>query len=169
MRSICLSLLCACEALVSLARKRSTNSMQLRDFALLVFVGGEQLLLAGLALDEVFVVVAAIADELALADFHDAADELVQKLAVVRDDQDRAGITLQIFLEPEQRLEVEMVRRFVEQQQVRLLRRAAARGARASPSRRSSRAPAGRNPFRESRGRRGSAWPWPRAGSRPVR
>ena len=40
----------------------------------------------------------------------------------MRDDQDRAGVALQIVLEPEQRLEVEMVGRLVQQQQVRLLR-----------------------------------------------
>ena len=50
MRSICLSLLCACVALVFLARKRLTNSIRRRDFALLVFVGGQQLLLVRLAL-----------------------------------------------------------------------------------------------------------------------
>ena len=46
---------------------------------------------------------------------------LIEKFAVVRNDHDRAGIRRQIFLEPEQRLEVEMVGRFVEHQQVRLL------------------------------------------------
>ena len=60
MRSICLSLLCACEALLALARKRSANSCRRVNFALLVFVGGEELLLRGFALDEVIVVIAAI-------------------------------------------------------------------------------------------------------------
>jgi hypothetical protein len=46
---------------------------QVRDLALLVFVGREQLFLGGFALDEVVVVVAAIPDEFALADLHDAA------------------------------------------------------------------------------------------------
>ena len=40
----------------------------------------------------------------------------------MRDDQDRAGVALQIFLEPEQRFEVEVIGRLVQQQQVRLLR-----------------------------------------------
>ena len=95
---------------------------QAADFALLVFVGGQLLLLVGLALFEILVVVAAVADQPALADLDDAADKLVQELAVVRDDENRAGVALQILLEPEQRLEVEMVGRLVEQQQVRLLR-----------------------------------------------
>ena len=95
---------------------------QAGDFALLVFVGGQELLLVGLALFEVLVVAAAVTDQLALADFDDAADKLVEELAVVRDDENRAGIALQILLEPEQRLQVEMVGRLVQQQQVRLLR-----------------------------------------------
>ena len=40
----------------------------------------------------------------------------------MRDDQDRAGVALQVVLEPEQRLEVEMVGGLVQQQQVRFLR-----------------------------------------------
>ena len=80
----------------------------------------EELLLGGFALDEKFVEVAAITEKLALADFHDAADEVVEELAIVRDDEDRAGVALQMALEPEQGFEVEMVRRLVEHQQVRL-------------------------------------------------
>ena len=49
--------------------------LQPRDFALLVFVGGQLLLLGGGALHEEIVVVAAITVELALPDFHDAADD----------------------------------------------------------------------------------------------
>jgi hypothetical protein len=40
----------------------------------------------------------------------------------VRDDEDRARITLQVLLEPQQRLEVEVVGRLVEHQQVGFLR-----------------------------------------------
>ena len=104
---------------------------QARDLAFLMLVGGEELLLVGFALLEVLVVVAAVTDQAALANFDDAADELVQKLAVVRDDENRAGIGLQVVLEPQQRFEVEVIGRLVEQQQVGLLRRAAGPGARA--------------------------------------
>ena len=52
----------------------------------------------------------------------DAADKLVQKLAIVRDHHDRARIMSQIILKPVQRFEIEMVRRLVEQQQVGFLR-----------------------------------------------
>ena len=47
---------------------------------------------------------------------------LVEKFAVVRNEQNRAGIMSQIILKPEERFEVEMVRRLVEHQQVRFLR-----------------------------------------------
>ncbi len=40
----------------------------------------------------------------------------------MRDDENRPGVALQILLEPQQRLQVEMVGRLVQQQQVRLLR-----------------------------------------------
>ena len=95
---------------------------QAADFALLVFVGGQLLLLVGLALEQILVIAAAVTDQPALADLDNAADKLVQELAIVRDDQDRAGVALQILLEPEQRFEVEVVGRLVQQQQVRLLR-----------------------------------------------
>ena len=131
MRSICLSLLWAWVALVFLARKRSTNSMRRAISRCWCLVGGEQLLLVGLALLEVVVVVAAVADEPALADLDDAADELVEELAVVRDEEDRAGVGLEVVLEPEQGFEVEVVGGLVEQQQVGLLRRAGGPGGRA--------------------------------------
>jgi len=95
---------------------------QAGDLALLVFVGGQLLLFVRLALLKVFVIAAPVADQPALADFDNAADDLVEELAVVRNDEDRARITLEIFLEPEQRLEVEVVGRLVQQQQIRLLR-----------------------------------------------
>ena len=91
------------------------------DVALLVFVGGEELLLGGFALDEVVVVGATVAGELGLADFEDAIDELVQELAVVGDHEDRAGIIFQIILKPEEGLEVEVVGRFVENEEVGFL------------------------------------------------
>src|ERR1051326_5963089 len=40
----------------------------------------------------------------------------------MRNHENRARITLQVFLKPKQRFQIEMIRRFVEQQQIRLLR-----------------------------------------------
>ena len=95
--------------------------LKLLDLLLLRPVRRELLRILLFALAEVVVVVAAEAHEPALADFHDAADELVEELAVVGDQQDRAGVRLQVALEPLQGLEIEVVRRLVEHQQVGLL------------------------------------------------
>ncbi len=43
----------------------------------------------------------------------------VEKDAVVSNDQQRSGIPAQMILEPHHRVEVQVVRRFVEQQQIR--------------------------------------------------
>jgi len=83
------------------------------------------LFFGGFALVEVIVVVAAVTDEFALANFDDAADELVEELAVVRDNENRAGIGLEIFLEPKEGFEVEVVGWFVEQEEIGLLRQQA--------------------------------------------
>src|SRR5882672_1367953 len=92
------------------------------DLALLMFESGQELFLVSFALFKVIVVIAPEANEFALANLDDAADELVEEFAVVGDDKDCARIALEIFLEPEQRFKVEMIGRFIEQQQIRLLR-----------------------------------------------
>src|SRR5947207_180372 len=51
-------------------------------------------------------------------DLGDACDRDVEKIAVVGDQHDRAGIGAEKFLEPVPRFEIEMVRRLVEQQHV---------------------------------------------------
>ena len=88
------------------------------DFLLLVFVRGELLFLAGGAFEDVFVPVATVAIEPLVGDLDDGADERVEEFAVMRDHQNRAGIIAQIFLKPDERFEVEVVGRFVQQQQV---------------------------------------------------
>ena len=47
--------------------------------------------------------------------------QLIEKLAVVRDHQDRPRITLQIPLHPDQRLQIQVVGWLIEHQQIRLL------------------------------------------------
>ena len=46
---------------------------------------------------------------------------MVQEFTVMGDHEDRAGIIEEVILEPDERFEIEMVRRFVEQEQVGLL------------------------------------------------
>src|SRR5437588_698658 len=81
----------------------------------------EKLLLVGFALSQVIIIAAAIANEFALANLDDAPDKLVEKLTIVRDDQDGARIVFQIFLKPQQRFEIEMISGLVQQQQVGFL------------------------------------------------
>ena len=57
--------------------------LQVRDFLLLVAVGGELLLVAGLFLIQAGVVVSVVADEFAVPDFHNATADEIQKFAVV--------------------------------------------------------------------------------------
>ena len=71
-----------------------------------------------LAQDLEAVVVAAVDRELFLVEMKDVRAHGVEQPAVVADDQQRARPALQIVLEPQRALEVEMVRRFVEQQDV---------------------------------------------------
>src|SRR5207248_1780445 len=63
--------------------------------------------------------IAAVANELRMGNLDDAPDQLIQKLAIVRDHDNRARIILKIFLEPLERFEIEMVRRFVEKKKIR--------------------------------------------------
>ena len=91
------------------------------DLALLVLEGGELLLLLGLALLEEAVVVPLVPPHAAVPEFEDSGDHLVQELAIVGDDHDSARVIAEIALEPDQRLEVEVVRRFVQHQEVGLL------------------------------------------------
>ena len=62
------------------------------DLFLLVFVSGELLLFARRFLFDVAVPIPAITMELLVRDLDDRTDQLIQKLAVVRDHEDRAGI-----------------------------------------------------------------------------
>ncbi|MNQ40609.1 hypothetical protein D3C85_542680 [compost metagenome] len=63
-------------------------------------------------------IVARIALELALVDVDDDVDHAVQEVAVVRDDDQRAGIALEPILQPDDRVQVQVVGGLVQQQQV---------------------------------------------------
>ena len=64
-------------------------------------------------------IIAAIELRLAVVDLHDAADDAVEKIPVVRDGQDGALELLDVVLEPLHAVHIEVVRRLVEQQDVR--------------------------------------------------
>jgi hypothetical protein len=100
-----------------LAPKRSTKRCRWAILALLVLVERGLLGLPGLLfLDEV-VVVAVVVVQAPAAQFEHAGAEGVEEGAVVGDDHQAAGVTREVVLEPEQRLEIEVVGGLVEQQQ----------------------------------------------------
>jgi hypothetical protein len=65
------------------------------------------------------VVAAGIEGQPAGLEVEDVVGDVVQQVALVADDQHRRPIALEEILEPQSRLEIEMVRRLVEEQQVR--------------------------------------------------
>ena len=71
-------------------------------------------------LDEVVAVVADVVGQRPEGQVGDARDDGVQKEAIVADQDDRVRIRVQVRFEPVARLEIEVVRRLVEQEQVRL-------------------------------------------------
>jgi len=76
--------------------------LQRADFLLLVVVGGELLLVGGLALAQKIRVVAGVGKEPHFVDLVDGLDDLVHELPVMGNEKDRATIGLQILLEPEE-------------------------------------------------------------------
>ena len=53
-----------------------------------------------------------------MLDVHDPIDDPIEKLAVVRDEQERSRIREQPALQPENRIEIQVVGRLIEQQKV---------------------------------------------------
>ena len=70
----------------------------------------------------VFFVAAEIVADLPVFQLPDAGGEFVDEIPVVRDEDERALVVLQRILEPFARVDVQMVRRLVEDEQVDLLR-----------------------------------------------
>ena len=93
----------------------------MRDLALLVAIRSEVLLLAGLFLLQARIVVSVVADEFAVTNFDDPLADEIQKFPVVRNRQNRTGISREMVLKPSKGFEIEVVGRFVQQQQIRLL------------------------------------------------
>ena len=87
-------------------------------------LGGDLGLLRGVVLEPLgaraleAVVVAIVGDELLLVDVHDVVAHVVQQVAIVAHHQQRVAEALQVLGEPQHRLEIEMVGRLVEDQEV---------------------------------------------------
>jgi len=104
-----------------LGAKAIGELLQGGDFLLLIFKGGEVLLLASGFFHNVLIVVAAISVEFGLGNFHDRPDKLVEEFAIVGDHEDGARIVTEIFLKPNERFEIEMVCGFVQKKEIGLL------------------------------------------------
>ena len=89
--------------------------LQVRDFLLLLRKGCllQQQLLCPHILEGA--VVAAVAGDLGPGDVERDLGHRVEKLAIVTDDQHRAGVAFQPRFEPQERIEIEVVRGLVEQ------------------------------------------------------
>ncbi len=92
--------------------------LQVRALARLLFLlaGGEDQRLGALRFEAR--IVARIAPELARVDMHDGIDHAIEKIAVVRYDDQGPAVAFQPVFEPDDRVEVEVVGRLIEQQQV---------------------------------------------------
>ena len=70
------------------------------------------------ALDLELRVVARIDPHPVVLEMSDRIDRRIEKIAVVGNQQQRAGILLEPVLQPEHRIQIQVIGRFVEQQQV---------------------------------------------------
>ena len=93
------------------------EDLEVGDLALLGLEGGGLLGFARLFFLQVIVVVAVVIAEGAGAELEHAGAEGVEEGAVVRDDDEAAGVADEVVLEPEEGLEIEMVGRLVEQEE----------------------------------------------------
>ena len=89
------------------------------DLLLLVFIGSHALRLVCRALYQVRFVIARVARRLPSLQFHNVTNQKIQKLPVMGDQQNGSGVILQITLQPNQRIQVKMVRRLIEHEQIR--------------------------------------------------
>ena len=94
------------------------EALLLGEHRLLSRVGGLAVGLAQRALAFVEIVVAGVDGDLAAVDLGDFGHDPVHELAIVRGHQQRAGVALEKVLEPDDRLDVEVVGRLVHQQHV---------------------------------------------------
>jgi hypothetical protein len=90
------------------------------DFLVLLAFGFAQRLDARLVLLEIVAVVADVVGQGPQREIGDAGHDRVEEEAIVRDQNHRVRIRVQVLLEPVAGLEVEVIGRLVEQQQVRL-------------------------------------------------
>ena len=117
-----------------------------RDLLVLLALRLAHRLDALVVLGEVAAVVGVVVGQRPQRQVGDPRHHRVEEEAIVRHEDDRVRIRVQILLEPVARLEIEMVGRLVEQQQVRLAEQQLGRARSASASRRRTSRSAARSP-----------------------
>jgi hypothetical protein len=90
------------------------------DLLLLVLVGSQLLLLSYLLFFDVEAEIPRVFRQMAEAQLIGLAGHVVEEPTVVRDDHDGTLVGAEILLEPLQRVQVQMIRRFVEKEKRRL-------------------------------------------------
>ena len=97
------------------------GSLQALALGHLVFMLGHALLIAALAFFGIVRVRPGVKFTGGVVDLDDAVTALIQKIAVMRDGHDRARIGLQVIAQPAHCVQVQVVGRLVEQQDIGLL------------------------------------------------
>ena len=92
----------------------------LGEHLLLLAVRGDVLIAADLTLAKIKFVIAAVSRDRFVAHFNDPSDDAVHELAIVARHDERAFVILQPLLEPDDRLEIQMVGRLVHEKNVGL-------------------------------------------------
>ena len=108
-------------SLAGLRPETICKGLQRSDFLLLIFICSQLLICARLLLNEIRLVIAAIAVESAATEFDGGINELIQKFAVVGNHENSTAIQAQMFLKPAEGFQIEVVGWFVQQQQIRFL------------------------------------------------
>ena len=95
--------------------------LQLLNFGLFLQVLLHALLIAPLFFHSVEAIIARIELRLSVLDLNDTRDGAVEKIAVVADGDHRAAELAEVFLQPFRSLQVQVVGRLVQQEDVRIL------------------------------------------------
>ena len=101
-----------------LIAKAVDERLHIGDFLLLVLVGAKLLLATLFPQFDIFAVFHAIIDNLTARNFQRAIRDIVDESTIVADENHRRAARRQKLLQPLNRLDVEMVRRLVEQQHI---------------------------------------------------
>ena len=137
-----------------------------RDLFVLPLLRFAQPIQPGIALHDILGVVAVIVGQRAQREIGDARDDRVEEIAIVRHEDHGVRVVGEVALEPVARLEIEVIGRLVEQQQIRLAEEQLRQREAHLPAAGQVIASASRNPPARSRGRRARSRPSARSDSR---